>query len=104
MGKDEFEKGRLKLEQSAGLGHKPNVVPPSEPVITGEHRLVEIGWHPVAGMAGKWLEDTSLGKFITGKVEKYPDPTQHWAVLVGDYCHELWMACLPTFVIFPWHN
>jgi hypothetical protein len=24
-------------------------------------------------------------------VHKYPDPSQHWAILVGDYCHELWM-------------
>lgn len=29
---------------------------------------------------------------ITEKIHKYPDPTQHWAVLVGDYCHELWMV------------
>jgi hypothetical protein len=28
---------------------------------------------------------------ITEKVDKYPDPTQHWAVLVGDYVHQLWM-------------
>jgi hypothetical protein len=29
---------------------------------------------------------------IKEKIHKYPDPTQHWAVLVGDYCHELWMV------------
>ncbi|KAH8198204.1 hypothetical protein TruAng_007631 [Truncatella angustata] len=28
---------------------------------------------------------------ITEGVSKFPDPTQHWAVLVGDYCHQLWM-------------
>jgi hypothetical protein len=33
-----------------------------------------------------------IGKMITEKVHKYPDPTQHWAVLVGEYCHELWMV------------
>jgi hypothetical protein len=28
---------------------------------------------------------------ITSEIGKYPDPTQHWAVLVGDYVHQLWM-------------
>jgi len=32
-----------------------------------------------------------LGKMITEKINNYPDPTQHWAVLVGDYAHQLWM-------------
>ena len=35
-----------------------------------------------------------MGKFITDTIHKYPDPTQHWAVLVGDYGHELWMVRL----------
>jgi hypothetical protein len=30
-------------------------------------------------------------KMITSHIGKYPDPTQHWAVLVGEYVHELWM-------------
>jgi hypothetical protein len=82
------------LEHSLGLGPKPNVIPDSEGIeITGEPRAVQIGWHPVAGFAGKWFaEKTGLGKFITERVHKYPDPTQHWAVLVGDYVHELWMV------------
>jgi hypothetical protein len=43
-------------------------------------------------MGGKWLaEKSGLGKMITKEIGKYPDPTQHWAVLVGDYVHELWM-------------
>ncbi|KAK1762302.1 hypothetical protein QBC33DRAFT_552243 [Phialemonium atrogriseum] len=91
-GKDELLKGKLKLEHSLGLGHKPNVIPPDEVDINAEHRAVEIGWHPVAGLAGKWFaEKTGLGRMVTEKIHKYPDPTQHWAVLVGDYCHELWM-------------
>jgi len=85
-------KGKLSLQHSLGLGHKPNVIPPGEADIHGEQRIVEIGWHPVGGLGGKWFaEKTGLGKMITEAVKKYPDPTQHWAVLVDKYCHELWM-------------
>jgi hypothetical protein len=43
-------------------------------------------------MGGKWFaEKTGLGKMITERVGEYPDPTQHWAVLVGEYVHELWI-------------
>ncbi|KAK0616644.1 hypothetical protein B0T14DRAFT_523549 [Immersiella caudata] len=91
-GKDGLLKGKLKLQHSLGLGRKPNVIPPGTPSIRDAPRTVHIGWHPVAGSAGKWFaEETVVGKFITDKVHKYPDPTQHWAVLVGDYGHELWM-------------
>jgi hypothetical protein len=56
-------------------------------------REVHVGWHPVGGAAGKWFaDDTRLGKLIAEKTNKYPDPTQHWAVLVGDYVHQLWMV------------
>ncbi|KAF8310299.1 hypothetical protein DL93DRAFT_2214012 [Clavulina sp. PMI_390] len=91
-GRDELIKGKMKLEHSLGLGHKPNVIPAGEAELSGELRPVEIGWHPVAGFAGKWFaEKTGLGKLITEKIHKCPDPTQHWAILVGDYCHQLWM-------------
>ncbi|KUJ20773.1 uncharacterized protein LY89DRAFT_682454 [Mollisia scopiformis] len=89
---DSLLKGALFLEHSLGLGHKPNVIPWSEPRIDCPQRTVLIGWHPVAGMGGKWLAERSgLGKMVTKEIGKYPDPTQHWAVLVGDYVHELWM-------------
>lgn len=91
-GKDELLKGKLVIEHQLGLGHKPNVIPPDEARVDGEPRTVEVGWHPVAGLGGKWFaEKTGLGKKITKTIGKYPDPSQHWAVLVGDYCHELWM-------------
>ncbi|KAK4133903.1 hypothetical protein BT67DRAFT_381537 [Trichocladium antarcticum] len=91
-GKDELAKGRVLLEQSLGLGHKPSAIPAGEPDTNGPPRLVEIGWHPVGGSAGKWFaEQTKIGAWITESVHRYPDPSQHWAVLVGDYCHELWM-------------
>jgi len=88
----QFGKGEIALKHAIGLGRQPNVVPVTSPVIDGPPRPVEVGWHPVAGPAGKWFaEDTSLGKIIVQKVNEYPDPTQHWAVLVGDYVHQLWM-------------
>ncbi|KAG6027780.1 hypothetical protein E4U19_001817 [Claviceps sp. Clav32 group G5] len=90
--KKNLTKGELALKHAAGLGSQPNVVPVTEPSLDGEPRPVEVGWHPVGGLAGKWFaEQTGLGKMITDKINKYPDPTQHWAVLVGDYAHQLWM-------------
>ena len=89
-----INKGELALKHAVGLGAQPNAVPEGEPVHDGEPRPVEVGWHPVGGLAGKWFADnTGLGKMITEKINKYPDPTQHWAVLVGDYVHQLWMVC-----------
>ncbi|WPH02644.1 Hypothetical protein R9X50_00550900 [Acrodontium crateriforme] len=91
-GHDQLIKTKLVLEHSVGLGQKPNIIPPGEANINGDLRRVEIGWHPVGGLGGKWFaEKTGLGKMITKEIHSYPDPTQHWAVLVGDYVHELWM-------------
>ncbi|KAM0274322.1 hypothetical protein ACHAQH_007957 [Verticillium albo-atrum] len=90
--KKNLTKGELALKRAAGLGQQPNVVPVTEPRVDGEPRPVEVAWHPVGGFAGKWFaEDTGLGKMITDKINSYPDPTQHWAVLVGEYAHQLWM-------------
>lgn len=72
-------------------GPQPNVVPPGEPGFVAESRPVAIGWHPVPG--GGWLAETALGQLVSKKINHYPDPTQHWAILVGDYCHQLWMVC-----------
>jgi hypothetical protein len=90
-----LNKGELALKHAVGLGGQPNVVPVTQPVVHGPPRPVEVGWHPVGGFAGKWFaEETGLGKMITEKINKYPDPTQHWAVLVGDYAHQLWMVSI----------
>lgn len=91
--KKNLTKGELALKRAAGLGQQPNVVPVTEPRVDGEPRPVEVAWHPVGGFAGKWFaEDTGLGKMITDKINSYPDPTQHWAVLVGEFAHQLWMV------------
>jgi hypothetical protein len=80
------------LKHAIGLGAGQNVVPISQPSSDGPPRAVEVGWHPVGGFAGKWFaEKTGLGKMIKEKTNNYPDPTQHWAVLVGEYAHQLWM-------------
>ncbi|WYZ43427.1 hypothetical protein EsH8_VI_001126 [Colletotrichum jinshuiense] len=90
--KKNLTKGELAFKHALGLGQTPNVVPVTRPVLDGPPRVVEVGWHPVGGLAGKWFaEETGLGKMITEKINKYPDPTQHWAVLVGDFAHQLWM-------------
>ncbi|KAL2760377.1 hypothetical protein ACRALDRAFT_1073745 [Sodiomyces alcalophilus JCM 7366] len=90
--KKNLTKGELALKQAIGLGHQPNVVPVTKPVVNGPARPVEVGWRPVGGFAGKWFaEETGLGKMITERINRYPDPTQHWAMLVGDYAHQLWM-------------
>lgn len=69
------------------------MVPLAQPEVDGDARPVLVGWHPVGGFAGKWFaEETGLGRMITERVMFYPDPTQHWAVLVGDYAHQLWMV------------
>ncbi|KAF1973251.1 hypothetical protein BU23DRAFT_554529 [Bimuria novae-zelandiae CBS 107.79] len=87
-----YNKGELALKHAIGLGPVENVVPVARPSTNGPPRPVEVGWHPVGGFAGKWFaEKTGLGKMITEKINKYPDPTQHWAVLVGEYAHQLWM-------------
>ncbi|KAJ2988388.1 hypothetical protein NUW58_g4002 [Xylaria curta] len=88
-GKDELTKGKRHVEHALGLGPQPNVVPPGEPGMVAESRTVYIGWHPVPG--GGWLAETGLGRLISEKINNYPDPTQHWAIVVGDYCHQLWM-------------
>ncbi|KAJ0107975.1 hypothetical protein J7T55_008111 [Diaporthe amygdali] len=90
--KDNVLKAKLTLQHELGLGKRPSVVPPGEVKISGEPRTVELGWHPVAGSAGKWFaEQTRLGKMITEEIHNSPDPTQHWAVIVDSFVHELWM-------------
>ncbi|KAI0974319.1 hypothetical protein F4678DRAFT_422227 [Xylaria arbuscula] len=88
-GKEELLKGKLHVEHALGLGHQPNVIPPGEPGLVPSSRTVAIGWHPVPG--GSWLAETGLGQLLSKKINNYPDPTQHWAILVGEYCHQLWM-------------
>ncbi|KAH8706986.1 hypothetical protein GQ44DRAFT_691832 [Phaeosphaeriaceae sp. PMI808] len=87
-----YTKGELALKHAVGLGAGQNIIPITQPSTNEPPRSVEVGWHPVGGFAGKWFaEKTGLGKMITDKINEYPDPTQHWAVLVGDFAHQLWM-------------
>jgi hypothetical protein len=45
-------KGEMALKHAVGLGQQPNVVPITKPVLDGPPRPVEVGWHPVGGVAG----------------------------------------------------
>lgn len=89
----EASDAKKELTKYAGLGSRPDVLPQGEALVVGEPRTVELGWHPVAGGTGKWFaEKTIIGSKIKQNIGKYPDPTQHWAVIVGDYVHQLWMV------------
>lgn len=82
-------KSKTAIQHAVGLGHQPNVIPAGEARVDNELRTVAIGWHPVPGMEG--FGNSGIGKRITKSIGKYPDPTQHWAVLVGEFVHQLWM-------------
>ena len=60
------------LQKTVGLGHKPNVVPNGQASVNSEPRKVEIGWHPVAGGAGKWFADSIIGSKIQERTKNYP--------------------------------
>ena len=92
-GKKEAVEAQRDLKHTLGLGHKPNTIPTGDADINGDLRMIELGWHPVGGATGKWFaEKTIIGKQITERIGKYPDPTQHWAVIVGNHVHQLWMV------------
>ncbi|TFK43225.1 hypothetical protein BDQ12DRAFT_661928 [Crucibulum laeve] len=66
--------------RSSGLGKGPDKVPPG-PINKNESeaRRVHIGYHPIGGGVGNFFSK-ALGA---------PMWMQHWAVIVGDYYHEL---------------
>ncbi|KAJ4403320.1 hypothetical protein N0V85_005119 [Neurospora sp. IMI 360204] len=79
-----------------GLGALPPIIPPGREHHHCKKRPVFIAWHPVAENLGVlFAEHTRLGQAITKEMGEFPDPTNHWAVIVGDhdtdYYHELWM-------------
>lgn len=95
---DMLSKVQSALAGIIGLGALPSIIPPGR-----EHRHclrkrpVYIAWHPVADNIGVlFAEHTRLGQAITREMGEFPDPTNHWAVIVGDndtdYYHELWMV------------
>lgn len=78
MGKSEYSDALKSLQKSAGLGHKPDVVPQGPASIKGDQRIVEIGWHPVAGSAGKWFAESIIGAKIQERTKNYPGPTPNF--------------------------
>ncbi len=87
MGKNEVAEARKSLQKSAGLGHKPNVVPDGEASINGEPRPVEIGWHPVAGSAGKWFADSIIGAKIHERTKNYPGTVFRYSPYIRQWMH-----------------
>jgi hypothetical protein len=49
---------------------------------------VVIASHPVVGGAYNQAVRLKVGSY-TGDLDEIPDPTYHWAVVVGNYWHEL---------------
>ncbi|KAK3501378.1 hypothetical protein B0T13DRAFT_197690 [Neurospora crassa] len=91
-----LSKVQYALADIIGLGALPSIIPPGREHHHCKKRPVFIAWHPVADNLGVlFAEHTRLGQAITKEMGEFPDPTNHWAVLVGDqdtdYYHELWM-------------
>ena len=79
-----------KIGETLGvLGQAPNVVPAGQPSHDDSPRSVIIGSHPVGGILSTLLlEPGRIGLSMIG-LDKAPNPTFHWAVIVGDFYHEL---------------
>ncbi|KAK3951738.1 hypothetical protein QBC32DRAFT_157704 [Pseudoneurospora amorphoporcata] len=93
---DMLSKVQSALAGIIGLGALPSIIPPGREHHHCKKRPVFIAWHPVADNLGVlFAEHTRLGQAITKEMGEFPDPTNHWAVIVGDqdtdYYHELWM-------------
>lgn len=75
-----------------GLGKKPNAIPPGPARRNDTPRKIILGWHPVGGVGGQVFEKMTMpldGLSMVTQLANTPNPTHHWAVLVGDYIHEL---------------
>ncbi|KAH7211480.1 hypothetical protein DER44DRAFT_894551 [Fusarium oxysporum] len=85
---------RYPLQKLGIAGKQENMIPPATPSKSDPPREVLLGSHVVAGMIGKLVAAITLIR--KPGVPPYnfssnpaPDPTHHWAILVGDYYHEL---------------
>ncbi|KAF4496676.1 1-acyldihydroxyacetone-phosphate reductase [Fusarium agapanthi] len=84
---------KYSLEKLGVLGKQENVVPHATPSKHGPLRDVHLGSHPVGGMISKLIgaaisPQVSVSPSLISQ-NPAPDPTHHWAVIVGDYYHEL---------------
>ena len=46
--KEEMVEAQNNLKKAVGLGPQPDVIPDGAPDINGEHRVIELGWHPAS--------------------------------------------------------
>ncbi|KAF7531316.1 hypothetical protein G7054_g8986 [Neopestalotiopsis clavispora] len=75
---------RNELQENLDIGKAPNVIPSDAPRYDMPPREVVISSHPV--VAGAY---TQALKRYSGDLDEVPDPAYHWAVVVGNYWHEL---------------
>ncbi|KAF5603937.1 1-acyldihydroxyacetone-phosphate reductase [Fusarium subglutinans] len=84
---------KTSLEMLGVLGKQENVVPHATPDKHGPLRDVHLGSHPVGGVLSKLIgsaisHQVSVSPSLISQ-NPAPDPTHHWAVIVGEYYHEL---------------
>ncbi|KAF5262409.1 hypothetical protein FOXYS1_6872 [Fusarium oxysporum] len=83
---------RHPLQKLGVAGKQENMIPPTLPSKSNPPREVLLGSHVVTGMIAKLigaLTPQTRVLPITFSSNPAPDPTHHWAILVGDYYHEL---------------
>ncbi|KAK1225118.1 hypothetical protein PQX77_011933 [Marasmius sp. AFHP31] len=86
---DEVVKALDEFGKDLSLFKEDDVVPQASPSFEDPQRPVIIACHPVGipGLGNLMKEDIEKMEKATGRT--ILDPTYHWAVIVGDYYHEL---------------
>jgi hypothetical protein len=84
---------RHPLQKLGVAGKQENVIPPAAPSKSDAPREVLLGSHAVGGMIAKLIGAVTSPHVAVQPIfvssNPAPDPTHHWAILVGDYYHEL---------------
>jgi hypothetical protein len=52
------------LQKAAGLGARPDVVPPGEALVSGEPRTVELGWVRITILNGRLLHAALADQYV----------------------------------------
>ena len=79
------------LQRELDIGKAPNVIPSQPANRSSEQRPVYIGSHPI-GAEENYAWGELQKQFVESQAagaSEFPDPTWHWAIIVGPYFHEL---------------